>query len=274
MTPRDLGLPLVCAGLLAWAAPPAPQDAPTVQPDWPPPYEFVHEDEHDDLERNLAALPFSRIELERTTCYGSCPAYTVTIERDGKALYVGREWAPREGTFTGDVSPFDFGRLCLLIERSGFTKMATEYLRPVTDSASAYVRVWPTDASEAIVVRDYDDFGPVELWMLQEAIDGVVSKMTWTRVRPTNDPPDHRKQHGIRPDEGFVPDAESATQIALAVWKPIYGQVTVGAQAPAALSDDGVWTVKGMLPDGSVGGVVVAEISKDNGQILRVSHGT
>src|SRR5262245_27898915 len=41
-----------------------------------------------------ARPPFDRIELERTECFGTCPAYTVTLWRDGQATYSGRAHAP------------------------------------------------------------------------------------------------------------------------------------------------------------------------------------
>lgn len=40
-----------------------------------------------------------------------------------------------------------------------------------------------------------------------------------------------------------------------------------------AILRDGVWYVEGSLPKGLVGGVAIAEIAKDDGRILRISHG-
>ncbi|PYI82567.1 MAG: hypothetical protein DMF09_14115, partial [Verrucomicrobia bacterium] len=39
-----------------------------------------------------------------------------------------------------------------------------------------------------------------------------------------------------------------------------------------AISRDGVWTVTGSLPGRMKGGVAIAEISKQDGRILLVSH--
>jgi NTF2 fold immunity protein len=81
--------------------------------------------------------------------------------------------------------------------------------------------------------------------------------------------------HNYKPPEGYVPDAQTAIQIALAVWLPIYGRKQIDSEKPyTATLKDGVWTVSGTLPHGyNVGGVAVAEISKLDGTILRVSHG-
>jgi len=77
----------------------------------------------------------------------------------------------------------------------------------------------------------------------------------------------------FKPKEGYVPDAKTAIKIAVAVWEPIYGEKVIAIEKPyiAKLSND-VWTVQGSLPKGTVGGIALAEISKDDGRILRVIH--
>ena len=84
------------------------------------------------------------------------------------------------------------------------------------------------------------------------------------------------KKHSYKPKEGYVPDAETAIAVAVAVWNPIYGKDKIEKEKPyKATLSNGVWTVEGSLPlPGKIlGGVALAEISKDDGKILRVSHG-
>lgn len=80
--------------------------------------------------------------------------------------------------------------------------------------------------------------------------------------------------HSVVPPEGYVPNAEAAIQIAVAVWGPIYGAEKIEREKPyrASLRND-VWVVEGSLPAQRLGGVAIAEISKKDGRILRVSHG-
>lgn len=82
-------------------------------------------------------------------------------------------------------------------------------------------------------------------------------------------------QHNVRPEDGYVPNAETAISIAIAVWTPIYGAENIARQKPyrASLGADGIWVVEGSLPEGWLGGVALAEIAKADGRILRVSHG-
>lgn len=81
------------------------------------------------------------------------------------------------------------------------------------------------------------------------------------------------QKHSARPAKGFVPDEKTAIRIAVAVWSPIYGEEHIENEKPYIASlKNGVWTVQGSLRKGWVGGVAVAEIAKDDGRILRVSH--
>jgi hypothetical protein len=79
---------------------------------------------------------------------------------------------------------------------------------------------------------------------------------------------------GFKPKAGFVPDEKTAIAIAVAVWLPIYGEKQIESEKPFnAVLKDGVWHVEGTLPKNVPGGIAVAEISKEDARILRISHG-
>jgi len=82
------------------------------------------------------------------------------------------------------------------------------------------------------------------------------------------------QKHNYKPKEGYVPDEETAIKIAVAVWIPIYGKEEIESEKPyQATLKDGIWYVIGSLPEGWLGGVAEVEISKDDGCIIRISHG-
>lgn len=78
-----------------------------------------------------------------------------------------------------------------------------------------------------------------------------------------------------KPSQGYVPDAATAIKIAVAVWEPVYGHEQISQQKPyKAILVNGIWTVEGTLPEHyDLGGVASAEIAKDDGRVLKVSHG-
>ena len=79
---------------------------------------------------------------------------------------------------------------------------------------------------------------------------------------------------GVRPKDGFVPDAKTAIKIAVAVWEPIYGEKKITGEKPfrARLLTNAVWKVEGSLPPDTMGGVATAFIAKDDGRIIHVYH--
>jgi len=79
--------------------------------------------------------------------------------------------------------------------------------------------------------------------------------------------------HRVKAPQGWVPDEKTAISVAVAVWEPIYGKAAIERQAPyKAVLNGGVWTATGALPERRLGGVALAEISKEDGTILRVTH--
>jgi hypothetical protein len=77
-----------------------------------------------------------------------------------------------------------------------------------------------------------------------------------------------------KPKDGFVPDAATAIKIAVAIWAPIFGDAKIAVEKPYhATLKDGIWIVEGSLPEGYVGGVARAEILKEDGRIVSISHG-
>lgn len=86
--------------------------------------------------------------------------------------------------------------------------------------------------------------------------------------------PAQTQKHNFVPENGYVPDENTAIRIAVAVWSSIYGEKRVQAKKPfKAKLNKGVWFVEGSLPKGWRGGVPEAEITKRDGRILRISHG-
>ncbi len=80
--------------------------------------------------------------------------------------------------------------------------------------------------------------------------------------------------HTYLPKEGYVPNEETAIKIAVAVWEPIYGVKKIAQEKPyKATLQNGIWSVRGSLKSGWVGGVAEIEICKSTAQIIRLSHG-
>jgi hypothetical protein len=78
----------------------------------------------------------------------------------------------------------------------------------------------------------------------------------------------------FKPATGFVPTADVAIAIAVAVLGPIYGKDDIEHETPFhARLIAGVWIVSGSLRPGQVGGVAEARIAQVDGRVLGVLHG-
>ncbi len=83
------------------------------------------------------------------------------------------------------IWPGEFERLGWLLEKNGFFALAADYDRDITDGAFASTRV--TRSGKPHEVVDYAGAGPFELWVIQQAIEGVASSSSeWqkTTTRP------------------------------------------------------------------------------------------
>lgn len=71
-----------------------------------------------------------------------------------------------------------------------------------------------------------------------------------------------------------VPDSQTAIAVAVAIWRPIYGEKNIKKQEPYhAELKDGIWTVSGSMPEDSLRGVAIVKISAETGEVVFVSHG-
>jgi hypothetical protein len=89
----------------------------------------------------------------------------------------------------------------------------------------------------------------------------------------------HPSKHNYNPADGIVPDELTATKIAEIVLKRAYGDEIINRELPlrATLRPDNVWIVRGTLPhtysSDARGGVAIVEITKKDGQVIRMSYG-
>ena len=122
----------------------------------------------------------TEVTLERTSCFGTCPDYKVTLRRDGTIIYEGRRFVQMMGTYKGEAYGFD--RLAQLILAQKYFDMKDDYSRPITDMPSAITSVVRAGKRKTIV--DYAETGPIELWSIEMAIDGILKNAHLTVVPP------------------------------------------------------------------------------------------
>jgi Domain of unknown function (DUF6438) len=122
------------------------------------------------------ALFFS---LERTPCFGKCPAYTVTIDKLGKATWVGRSNAERMGTWSAPVDPATMEKLLLHAKNVGFFAFEDKYDGQVTDLPSTIIRV-NADGHDKKVFGRYKT--PPAFRPFAAFADSLLAPLQWSKL--------------------------------------------------------------------------------------------
>src|SRR5439155_19100462 len=76
------------------------------------------------------------VELQRTSCFGGCPVYTVRIGADGQVSWQGDRWVRVNRAATATVNSADARALIQKLRSSGFWDLCDRYSAHVSDAAT------------------------------------------------------------------------------------------------------------------------------------------
>jgi len=120
----------------------------------------------------------TEIGIERTVCFGPCPAYTFIAKSDGSLRYKGDKFVERTGESTGTMSVGQYNRLAQFIRDSGYSELEDAYSRGITDQSTVYTSV--VMHGKRKVVRNYANAGPTKLWAIEQLIDDLMREAKWS----------------------------------------------------------------------------------------------
>lgn len=131
----------------------------------------------------------SEIDFESDPSALLCGRERIIFTSDGKAiLYTKRcrNATPEDRTTFCEVKEGQvysaFAMLAAAIEKNGFFDLLPEYSRNVTDSTFDSIRVTREGGRSYEVVEDAGG-GPFELWVIENAIDGLAFSTDWMNTR-------------------------------------------------------------------------------------------
>ena len=133
----------------------------------------------DRIEAFRAALPYNSIILERTTASGSNWSYRVVFHRTGRAEYEVFQPKPQQGT--GNIDLYTFARLCYVMDSGGFNDFQAKYRADPLESAFCVVTA--AAGKNRKTVADYGTIGPIQLWTIEQLIDGIRVRTDWKPVQ-------------------------------------------------------------------------------------------
>lgn len=142
--------------------------------------------------RAVGLLNPDSIVLERTPCFGACPAYRVRIERGGAVAFRARHRGDTTRTQTGFVAAQDLEDLLQRLETLGFEELpdtiasSPGYCGPShTDAATVISTVFAGTIAKQVVDYQGCRWAPIGLRELEEFIDHVANTRRWTSAGDT-----------------------------------------------------------------------------------------
>jgi hypothetical protein len=126
-----------------------------------------------------------RITLNRTGCYGTCPAYQVVIHGDGSVDFNGRDFVLIVGNHHAKISTQQVHELASAFKRSDYFSLNNEYATFVTDCPT-----YTTSISFDDVTKTVGDYMGTESGMpdavqdLEEEIDSIARTDKWIQETP------------------------------------------------------------------------------------------
>jgi hypothetical protein len=126
------------------------------------------------------------LSLERRPCFGTCPVYTVTLERTGAVIFEGRRFVADTGTFTATIPAARADSLFRELDAAGWFGFADRYgmgepgcQRFATDLPSVVTEV-RMDGRTKRIEHDYGcTDAPAKLADLERHIDEVTGVGRW-----------------------------------------------------------------------------------------------
>lgn len=140
------------------------------------------------LTLSLTTVPV--ITLQRTPCFGTCPAYKLMIYEDGKVEYEGKDHVKRKGKAEGRITKEELEKLIAEFERIDYLNLADNY----TSDSKNCPQIW-TDHPTAVTSLNWKGKKKTithyhgcrgssvleQLTALEDEIDQVVKTERWTK---------------------------------------------------------------------------------------------
>ena len=126
--------------------------------------------------------PDDFVQLQRTICFGSCPAYTVKVRADGEVEWRGETAVSLRGETRDRTGPEQARMLIERFRAAGFWGLCDGYSRGVTDMPTFLTTVGI--AGQEKRVSDYADGAPAWLRELDRELDALADTHRWIHGDP------------------------------------------------------------------------------------------
>ena len=119
------------------------------------------------------------LEIETTSCYGTCPVYTMQIYSNGSAILLGKEHMRNIGKFSSNIEKERLNKLIKSFEASSFFEFNNAYNSKFKDLPTKYISYHKDGLTKKILA--YDNI-PKELQKLIVQLEALVKELNWEKI--------------------------------------------------------------------------------------------
>jgi Domain of unknown function (DUF6438) len=120
--------------------------------------------------------------LERTECYGTCPAYRLEVYRNGKVTYTGKSHVKVIGEMTKWIDQSTLQALQAAFTQAQFLRFKDNYTEMTwTDMPTTTLSFSSPQNRKTVVHYHGDDSAPKSLTDLENRIDEIVGTPFWIK---------------------------------------------------------------------------------------------
>jgi hypothetical protein len=119
------------------------------------------------------------ITFEKTTCFGTCPAYLFKAYPDGSVTYTGKDYVTLVGEYKASISKEELSNIKTLFEEANYFKFANVYSANITDLPTTYL--YYDNGEENKKITDYHG-APKSLKKLEQGLEALINSIDWKKT--------------------------------------------------------------------------------------------
>jgi TonB family protein len=143
------------------------------------------------------------VKLSRSQCYGTCPAYEVTVSETGDITWNGIAYVASTGVSHSRIDPGAARALIQQFLLPKFWALCGDYSASITDNPTTEIQVQIGDRSKT--VSNYANSAPDWVATFEDAIDAAANTHLWRHGEPGDEPLSNIFQDAWLPKPGVTP---------------------------------------------------------------------
>jgi hypothetical protein len=119
------------------------------------------------------------ITIEKTTCFGTCPAYLFKAYPDGSVTYTGKDFVKLVGEYKASISKEELANIKTLFDEADYFSFANVYSANITDLPTTYL--YYDDGKQNKKITDYHG-APEALKKMEQDLEAIINAINWQKT--------------------------------------------------------------------------------------------